>query len=146
MNLGECFLELAKNEEDSGNLYKEFATTCSGKLKSICIKFSKEEHNAGILKLSKNIKSKDKQLNEDLNDFFKEQTNYIKIKHQNINFVTEKDFFIFVLQMEKNSIKIYTKLLSMFKIDSDEFKIFEKLLNEEKRHMIYILSQIHKLN
>lgn len=147
MNLGECFLELAKIEEDSCNVYKEFSTICNEKLKDVCIRFSKEEekHTDFILKIYNDLSLKDKQLTEELNYFFNEKMNYLKTKEKGTSLTSEKEFFIFALQMEKDSIEIYTKLITMFEANSDEYKIIETLLKQEKNHMVYVLNQLHEL-
>jgi len=148
MNLVECFVKLSKIEEDSSILYKEFSEICSERFKHIGINFSKEEekHREFILRLSSNISFKEIQVDENLNDIFEEQLDYLNFEDKNAILTSEKSFFIFALQMEKNSIEIYTKLLRTFEKDLEEYKIFKTLLNEEKKHMIYILDELYKLN
>lgn len=147
MNLGECFLELANMEEEAANLYKEFSEICSENLKDVIIKLSDEEkkHIGIVYKVSENIKFKEKELGELVNKVFKQQVDYMNVKDKSEILTKEKNFFIFALQMEKNSIEIYTELLKLFKQDSQECKNFEMLLNEEKNHMIYVLNQLHEL-
>ncbi|MPN55674.1 hypothetical protein SDC9_203358 [bioreactor metagenome] len=59
--------------------------------------------------------------------------------------IKDKDFFIFALGIEKSSINIYSKVLELIKEPSEEYSLFEKLIEEEKKHMIYILKKIHEL-
>ncbi|MGY0374745.1 hypothetical protein [Clostridium sp. JNZ J1-5] len=67
-------------------------------------------------------------------------------KGKNFDFNDEKEFFQFALQIEKNSIDIYTKLLGSFEADCYEYKIFETLIKEEKKHMIFILNKLYEIN
>ena len=147
MNLQECFLKLAKIEEDGSLLYKKFSKECSEKLKPVVISFSEEEeeHKKIMLELSNNEKLKEKQLDEDVEKVFQKQVDYLYNNDKKLNLTSEKEFFIFALQLEKNSVEIYTKLLCIFEIDSYGYKSFEYLIKEERKHMLYILNKLYEL-
>lgn len=138
----ECFLKLAQSEENGADLYKKFSVVCSVKLKNIVISFSEEEekHKKIMLELSKKEKLKDKQLNIDVEEVFQKQVEYLYNNGKELNLTSEKEFFVFALQLEKNSVEIYTKLS-----DSYGYKRFEDLIKEERKHMIYILNQLYEL-
>ena len=145
MNLQECFLELSRSEEVASELYKKFSEVCSEKLKPVVISFSQEEkkHKIFMQKLSNNENFKEKHLDEDIEEVFQKQNNYLNNKK--LKLTLEKDFFVFALQLEKNSVEIYTKLLSIFETDFYIYKSFEELIKEERRHMLYILNKLYEL-
>jgi rubrerythrin len=147
MNLQECFLKLAKSEKEAGELYKNFSKGCSERLKPIVISFSMEEekHKSYMLELSSNEKLKEKHLQDDVEVIFKNQTDYLSKNDEILNIASEKDFFGFALKIEKDSVEIYTKLLDAFQRDSSEYKGFEALIKEERKHMIYILNKLYEL-
>jgi rubrerythrin len=147
MNLQECFLRLAQLEADAGKLYGKFSEQCSERLKPVVISFSKEEekHKSYMLELSSNENLKEKQINEDLEAMFDDQVNYLNSDDEILDLNSEKDFFGFALKLEKNSVEIYTKLLGDFQTDSNEYKGFEALIKEERKHMLYILNKLYEL-
>ena len=147
MNLQECFLEFAENEGNAAGLYKTFSLECSKRLKPIVISFSKEEekHKNYMLELSKNEKLKEKLLHEDVEMIFKNQAENLSSNDEILNVTSEKEFFGFALKLEKNSVEVYTKLLESFQTDSNEYKGFEALIKEERKHMLYILNELYEL-
>jgi len=147
MNLQECFLWLAKCEEDGCTMYYKFSQICSEKLKQVVISFSKEEekHKIIMLELSDNEKFKEKELDNDVENIFNMQIGSISNNDIKLNEISEKEFFIFALQLEKNSIEIYTKLLYIFEMDDYMYKKIENLIKEERKHMVYILNKLYEL-
>lgn len=148
VNLQECFLELAQSEGEASDLYQKFSLECSEKLKPVVISFSKEEqnHKRFMLKLSNNINLKEQQLHEDVEEIFQNQTNNLNANNENLNITSQRDFFGFALQIEKNSVETYTKLLQVLEKNSDEYKGFEALIKEERKHMLFILSELYQLD
>lgn len=148
LNLQECFLELAQIEGEASELYKKFSLECSEKLIPVVISFSKEEenHKKFMLKLSNNINLKEEQLHDDVDVIFQNQANNLNANNENLNITSERDFFGFALQLEKDSVETYTKLLNVLEINSDEYKGFEALIKEERKHMLFILSELYKLD
>ena len=148
MNLQECFLELAQSEEDGALLYQKLSEVCSEKLKPVVISFSKEEekHKKVMLELSNNEELKEKQLGEDVENIFQKQVENLNNNYnKKLNLTSEKEYFLLALQLEKNSIEIYTKLLCIFETDSYGYKNFEDLIKEERKHMLYILNKLYEL-
>lgn len=146
MNLQECFLKLASIEEQDADLYKKFSENCAKKLKPTVLSFSKEEENHKVLmiELSNDEKLKEKQLHKDIEKVLESHTHSANT-NKRLNLASEKDFFGFALQLEKSSIEIYTELLNFFESDSYEYKSFEALIKEEKKHMLYILNRLYEL-
>jgi len=146
MNLHEYFLELAQIEENASRLYLKFSKECSEKLKSVLISISKEEakHKKIMFELSSNEDLKEKQINKYLEDILQKQFNYI-YSNNKLKLTYEKDLFVFALQLEKNSIEIYTKLLCIFEVDSYGHKETKYLIKEERKHMIYILNKLYEM-
>lgn len=147
MNLQECFLKLAKIEGEAGQLYEKFSEECSERLKLAAMAFSneEEEHKIYMLELSSNENLKEKQINVDLEVMFNDQVNYLNSNDEMLDLNSEKDFFGFALKLEKNSVEIYTKLLDNFQTESNEYKGFEALIKEERKHMLYILNKLYEL-
>jgi rubrerythrin len=147
MDLQECFLRLAQIEEDGAELYQKFAEESSEKLKPVVILFSQEEekHKELMLELSNNEKLKAEQLCEDVEKVIQKQVDYSNKNSKNLSLTSEKEFFKFSLQLEKNSIEIYTKLLGIFEKESFPFISFEALIGEERKHMLYILNKLYEL-
>ncbi|MFT5873967.1 MAG: rubrerythrin [Clostridium sp.] len=147
MNLQECFLKIAQIEEEGFLLYKKFSEECSEKLKPVVILISKEEeeHKKIMLELSNNEKLKEVQLDKDVEKVFQKQVQYLYNNDKKLNLNSEKEFFIFALQLEKNSVEIYTKLLCVFEMDSYGYRSFEELIKQERKHMIFILNKLYEL-
>lgn len=147
MTLEQCYLALENMEDAASNVYKTFSKICAENLKDVIIKLSEEEknHKRIIYNSFKNIKFKEMDLGSSIDDAFKIQDNYMKVADQNEILSNEKNFFIFALQMEKNSAEIYEELLKLFEQSSEEYANFEMLLNEEKNHMVYVLNELYAI-
>jgi len=147
VNLQECLLRLAEIEEDGAGLYKKFSDVCSEKLKPVVVLFSQEErkHKEFMLKLATNENLKAEQLDRETEEVIQKQVDYYSTNGDNLNLASEKEFFRFSLQLEKNTIEIYTKLLSILEEESYAFKSFEALIGEERKHMLFILNELYEL-
>jgi len=147
MNLQECFLALAQFEEEGAKFYQEFSAKCSEQLKSVVITFSKEEirHKEFMLEFSKDEKLIKEQLDEKVETLFKIQINNIMDNNKDLNLTSEKEFFRFSLKLEKYSIEIYSMIGKLFESDSYEHNIFEELIKEERKHMLFILNKLYEL-
>ncbi|MBK5245469.1 MAG: hypothetical protein JJE18_10780 [Eubacteriaceae bacterium] len=147
MKFQECFLKLADIEELAKNIYENFSKSCNEKLKPVVLAFSKEEakHQNLMVEISGDDRYTEKKINKDMDLILNRQIDHIKINGENLDMNSEKDFFQFALQIEKNSIDMYTAQLSAFENDSNEFTIFENIIKEERKHMLYILDQLYEL-
>jgi len=88
---------------------------------------------------------KEKQLDEDSEVILQQHLDFLKNNGNQLNLTSEKDFFQFSLQLEKNSIEMYTQQLIIFETDSDGYKRLECAIKDEKKHMIFILNRLHEL-
>lgn len=147
MKFQEYFLKLADIEELGEEMYENFSKSCNEKLKPVVIAFSKEEakHQQLMIELSGDDRCTEKKLTKDMELILNQQIDYIKINGVNLDMNSEKDFFQFALQIEKNSIDMYTAQLSAFENNSNESIIFENIIKEERKHMLYILDQLYEL-
>jgi len=147
MNFQEYFLKLADIEELGEELYENFSKTCNEKLKPVVIAFSKEEgkHQKLMFDLSVDDCYTGKQCNEDNALILNRQIDHIKINGEKLNMESEKDFFQFALQIEKNSIDIYSAQLREFENDSEAFTMFENIIKQERKHMLFILDRLYEL-
>ncbi|HEY5556343.1 hypothetical protein [Acetobacterium sp.] len=147
MNLQEYFLELADIEALSEEMFENFSKSCSEKLKPVVLALAKEEakHLELMVELSGDDRYKEKKMNEEIALVLKQQIDHIKINGEKLDMNCEKDFFQFALQIEKNSINIYTAQLSAFENDSNALIMFETIIKEERKHMLYILDRLYKL-
>ncbi|MGV8905537.1 MAG: ferritin family protein [Acetobacterium sp.] len=147
MNLHELFLKLAEIEDDSAKLYDEFSQKCSEKLKPVARSFAAEEiqHKNFMLELFDDQKFKEKQLDESSQMILQQHLDFLQNTGRQLNLTSEKDFFQFSLQLEKNSIEMYTRQLKLFETDSDGYKRLESAIRDEKNHMIFIVNRLHEL-
>jgi len=130
-------------EENARILYLKFAEMCNVRIKNTMLRFSKEEekHKDTIFSLFKDIGST-LELNNDVLNLIQQQ-NFYKISEDGLK--KDKDFFIFALNIEKQSIEIYSKCLKNFEENTDEYNLFSELIEQEKKHMLYILKILHEL-
>lgn len=146
MKLVDLYTSLLKLEDNASELYIQFAQICDIRMKNTMVEFSKEEkmhkvfiHKA-FLKLDDNL-----DLNKEVESLLNEQLNLTKENVKTLFFKKDKDFFIYALTIEKNSIDLYTKVYEMFAMDSPESTIFNELIQQERKHMLYIVKKIQEL-
>jgi Rubrerythrin. len=140
------YLNMIQLEENARSLYMKFSEICDLRIKKIIINFAEEEENHK--KIIKSIFSHlitDVELNDEILMLIQEQELYRKEMEENVFNNRDKDFFVFALGIEKSSINIYSKVLENIKEYSKEYSLFKKLIEEEKKHMIYIIKKIHEL-
>jgi len=147
MKFQEYFLKLADIEELGENMYENFSESCNEKLKPVVLAFSKEEakHQRLMVELSADENCIEKKLNNDMELILNRQIDHIKINGANLDMDSEKDFFQFALQIEKNSIDIYSAQLREFENDSEAFTMFENIIKQERKHMLFILDRLYEL-
>jgi len=147
MNLQESLLILADLEKDAAELYEKFSRECSKELNPIMVSFSKEEkkHEIIVIDLYKIDDLREKQLNEQTKKAIEKQINYINCNSKTLNLNSQKDFFRYSLQMEKNSIDIYTELFNICEKNAYKHVNFENLIEEERKHMLYIIEKLYKM-
>lgn len=147
MNLQESLLILAGFEKDAAGLYEKFSKECSKELNPIMVSFSNEEkkHETFIMDLCINNNLTEKQLNEQTKKAIEKQINFINCNSKVLNLNSQKDSFRYSLQLEKNSIDIYTELLNICEKNAYEHVNFENLIEEERKHMLYIIEKLYKM-
>ncbi|MBC3889369.1 hypothetical protein GH810_13725 [Acetobacterium paludosum] len=147
MNLQEYFLELSHVEKLGEDLYEEFSESCSEKLKPVVLAFSQEEakHQRLMLDLSRDEHIKDEMVNKEIELILNQQIDHIKINGGKLDIHSEKEFFQFALQVEKNSIDIYSAQLSVYEKESNKYKMFKNITKEERKHMLFILDRLYEL-
>ena len=147
MNFQEYFLKLAEIEVLGEEMYENISKSCREKLKPVALALAKEEaqHQELMIKLSQDDRCTGNKLNEEIELILNQQIDHIKIIGEKLDTNCEKDFFQYALQIEKNSIDMYTAQLSAFENDSNAFIMFENIINEERKHMLYILDRLYKL-
>ncbi len=147
MTLQEWFLMLAKIEEDGAELYEKFSEHTTGKLKSVIFGFAQEElkHKKLMIDLSSDNKFMDTQINTTVAVLSQQQADYVAENRTNINFTSAKDFMQFALQLEKNYIEVYKRQLEIFEVDSKDYKRFKNVIEESRKHMVFIVNILNDL-
>lgn len=140
----EYFIEL---ENKSAVLYEKTAETSSKELEIIFLKFRDQELEHAQKLSEYRIDIIDIDLGVRVELLFMEGSGYgVKnYTEEGLKFTSRKDFFIFALQGEKNSILTYTEFKEFLQKDSNEFKMIETFIEEERNHMYYILKMMHDL-
>lgn len=146
MNLSQCFLRLSEIEEDGAERYRIFSEGTSEKLRAVAISFAQEEykHRKMMIELSRQEEFKNIYLNDEVKEAIQIQLDYSAKNSNNVDRTSEKEFFKYSLQQEKNSIKTYEKIREMIEEDSNHYNQFESLIGEEKKHMIFILNKLYE--
>ncbi len=147
MNLKEWFLLLAKVEEDGAELYKRFSEVCSEKLKPVIRSFAQEEfkHKRLMIDLASDDQYKNIQLDKMVSEISLQQADYIANNCDSVNSPLDKEFLQFALELEKNYIEIYKRQLTIFPADSSEYKKFKNIIEEARKHMIFILNKLNDM-
>ncbi|AFA48865.1 hypothetical protein [Acetobacterium woodii] len=147
MNLKEWFLLLAKIEEDGAELYEKFSEVCSEKLKAVVRSFAQEEfkHKRLMIDLASDDQYKNIHLDKMVSDISLQQADYVANNCGSVNSPSDKEFLQFALELEKNYIEIYKRQLTIFTADSSEYKKFKSIIEEARKHMIFILNKLNDM-
>lgn len=147
MKLHDCFDKFIDLERHASDLYKKIKLGAPEHIARIAETFSKEElkHVKWLKGLKQDVPNSDFEGNEEfyyISDFnFKS----LDINGEDLNVKSEKEFFLFALQMEKNSILMYSEFKKFFEMKSNEYELFTKIIDEERSHMYFILKVLHDL-
>ena len=147
MNLQECFIGLTQIESAASQMYQKFADSCSEQLKPVVDSFAQEEgkHQKIMMAFSRQEEFREIQLDPSLAAVLQKQREHLAQDGESLDLTAEKDFFRFALQLETNSVDIYTSCSSIFAADSAEYSRFEALIQEERKHMLFILNRLYEL-
>lgn len=152
MLIKDLLLKLVMEEKKAGDMYLMLSEKLDPHLAEISLRFSKEEiHHIKILKdlvdklstYTKDISSVQNRIEEFLNA----DENKLKFDENDdsLKSLAKKEFFLYALQKEKNSVYIYKTLKDFFEDDTSLEYIFSNLIKEEENHMYFIISEMHNL-
>lgn len=134
-------------EEAAAFIYGHISENSSGEIKDFCRKLKEQElsHVDELKSLAQEIISYSEIVPEDI-VFLLEQAGELSkenIKEEKMDSI--RDLVRYALEAEKKSIMLYGEMKNIFKPDSNGAKLFEKLIEEEKDHMFFILKVLHTL-
>lgn len=152
MLIKDLLLKLVMEEKKAGDMYLMLSEKLDPHLAEISLRFSKEEvHHIKILtdlvdKLSSYTKDISSVQNR-IEEFLNADENKLKFDKidDSLKSLTKKEFFLYALQKEKNSVYIYKTLKDFFEDDITLEYIFSNLIKEEENHMYFIISEMHNL-
>lgn len=146
MKLSEYVEKLIQMELDAAKLYEEIEQVTSEEIAAAARTFKEEEYShATILKkifLNLPPEELSKEVDSISVDAYESNSNTVA---QDENFQNRKNFFLFALQGEKDSLELYGKLKRLFKDDETLSQTFDNLLLEERKHMYFILKNLHEM-
>lgn len=157
MLIKDFLLKLVNDEKHAGEMYVLLAERLEPALAEISLKFSKEEvHHIRILQdIAKKLANSEYEIDSIIDELApyinaesKEKENNEKEFDENpelLKNISKKQFFLYALKKEKDSIAIYEILREFFKADTSLEYIFSNLIKEEEGHMYFILDEMHKL-
>jgi rubrerythrin len=145
MILKECIKELIVIEENASALYERESRNSDDRLETAMKAFAKEEsnHRDALLFQLEKIEDKAVVISEEIVSRLNRQKDHLK-KGIGTD-PSQKEFFKFALQMERNSVELYETLLENFAPETSYGKTFAEFVPEEKRHMIFILNILHHM-
>lgn len=134
-------------EIEGANLYEKIARASNGEIAKIALAFREEEliHARKLEEINLCLTDEELSLESGLgylDDFIE---NSMTSMGKEFNYVTRKDFFVFALQREKDSIILYDSLKDHFQFNKSAYQIILELIEEERKHMYYILKILHEL-
>ena len=147
MEMNEFCQNMIQLEENARVLYLKFSEICDIRIRDTMLEFSEEEesHKGIILKIFDHIES-NLELDDEIRTILKDQQLFYENGSENFILKKDKDFFVFSLSIERNSIDVYSEILHTFEMHSIEYNLFNDLIEQEKKHMVYILKALHDLN
>jgi rubrerythrin len=147
MKLKECLTKFMEMEKNAGDLYGQIAQISNDEISHTASIFQEQEylHEKRIEELEKNLY--DETLSIDPLFFYIPEHGWENngCLTKQISFKNRKEFFLFALQNEKDSIVMYTEFKKFFSPHSPVCKVFDSLIQEERQHMYFILQRLHLL-
>lgn len=145
MKLYKYLEKFSKMEKYANSAYEMIKANSSDKIAVAACKLAAEElsHEKLLDTLCREIG--DYEIDDILCHTPEFNMNYLNLNEMELILKNEKDFFLFSLQLEKDSMFLYDKFKENFKVNSKEYKLFSKLAEVEKEHMYYILKIMHEL-
>lgn len=152
MLIKDLLSKLVKEEKKACDMYLMLAEKLDSNLAEVSLRFSKEEvHHIKILEdLVDKLSSYTKDISSvqyRIEEFINADENKLKFDKidDSLKSLTKKEFFLYALQKEKNSVYIYRTLKDFFEDDITLEYIFSNLIKEEENHMYFIISEMHNL-
>lgn len=133
-------------EDNARILYLRFSEVCKPGLKDTMISLSNEEerHQEMIADIFGAIKDDVNVDQMEIANLIEKQQQFFDKMEENISSVGDKEFFIFALGIEKDSINIYSRILEKVKSNYEQYVIFENLIEEERKHTLFILDRLYE--
>lgn len=147
MNLLLCIERLVEMELDGAKIYEEIANFSPEEISKVAFTFKNEEFKHAKLLKDMGREVENIRLPADFEKFYDKELNLRSSKYGNdeLKFSERKDFFMFALKGEKESISIYEKIKEVFALDSKGYNLMDKLIKEEKNHMYFLLKILHDM-
>lgn len=145
MDFFDFIIKVKEMEQFASKMYREIADAAQLDVKKVATRFSEEEekHAKAIEEIMRLYDQRDVALSE--RSYLLLQSWYDKRRQFDPSeFTTMKDFFKFGLQGEKDSVLLYEEIIKSFPEDSTGYSLITKLIEEEKKHMYYLLKQLHQ--
>lgn len=145
MNLRELLEKIALSEEHAMNIYKKIAEKGEENIKKTAEVFAEEKRRHSE-EMRKHLK-----VNEELEEPIpaeifmlleidgKGQESILQREG-----ITKKELFTYALKLEKNSILLYEELVKHFQFSPSWSQVFTNLKEEERKHMYFILRNLHE--
>jgi hypothetical protein len=148
MRLQSGFFVLAHIENVVVKIYENCSVISDIERKRVMMIFAEEirKRKVQILKLASNERLKNIELDSKFYELFKNALSYITSSGKELHKVSQKDFFSYALQVEKNTIEIYTALLQQCHNEDFDHILLEDMIHSEQKHMFFILDQLHEYN
>lgn len=133
-------------EDNARILYLRFSEVCNPALKDTMIALSMEEerHQQMIADIFREIKEDVNVDHMEIAKLIEKQQQFYNKMEENIAGVGDKDFFIFALGIEKDSINIYSEILEKVKSNYQQYLVFQNLIDEERKHTLFILDRLYE--
>lgn len=145
MILKECTKELIKMEESASKFYDSMAEVAEPRLYDAMKKLAREEegHMRALISLLGSSEGQDDVISQNAEKALVSQQ--LLIKEGIGESCSQKDLFKFALTIEEKSVEIYKQLAEEFEYKEMHGKTFTDFIQEEKKHMMFILKILYDL-
>lgn len=148
MTLRDLLKALIDTEDSASEIYEEIAKRSNGEIVDISLMFAKEEksHSKRIGALLQILNDANDIVPMEISLLLKQfRTLNEKIYTEEVQLATRKELFLYALQMEKDSIVFYQEIEKLFEQFLEGKRLFTQLVEEERKHMYFILMKLHEL-
>jgi rubrerythrin len=147
MNLIKYINKFIEMEEDAAWLYEKIAELSDSEIAKIARNYKEEEirHKEVIKNMAVSLYNDEIAVDENEISADKLSLRSSKYVESELAINSRKDFFLFALQGEKESVSMYNEFLKYLKESTKEHSVFTKLIEEEKQHMYFLLRVLHDM-